>query len=95
MQNRLLLTAQYFSGKDDVVSEGDTPDLSSTQVALYPETTSAYFDTGYGDIINLPGHLFTIPGKEMLNINVVYMKFEEDRSTGESVPVPIGESLSV
>jgi hypothetical protein len=34
--------------------------------------TSSSFHPGYGDVIRIPGDVFTIPGKEIININVTY-----------------------
>lgn len=35
--------------------------------------TSSSFHAGYGDIINIPGDIFTILGKEIINLNVKYI----------------------
>lgn len=43
--------------------------------------TSTSFHAGYGDIIRIPGHVFTIQGKDIINVNVTYMKQVIDQTT--------------
>jgi hypothetical protein len=69
-------------------------DLRKAQsVTKAPETsslvTTSYYDVNYGDIIPIPGHTFTLPGKEIMNVNVTYMKQELNMEINEVRLVPI------
>jgi hypothetical protein len=48
--------------------------LVTKELEVTAVTTSSKYDIAYGDIIPIPGHTFTLPGKEIINMNVTYMK---------------------
>jgi len=51
--------------------------------------SSSSYHAGYGDIIRIPGHVFTIQGKEIINVNVTYMKQAVDPVTQKKNLVPL------
>lgn len=53
--------------------------------------TSTYYDSHHGDIVNIPGDILTIPGREILYLTITYMTLQED--DGEKRAVPLGPSL--
>jgi hypothetical protein len=51
--------------------------------------TSSSYDIDYGSIIPIRGHIFTISGKDIVNINVTYMKQVIDPATNRETLEPI------
>jgi hypothetical protein len=51
--------------------------------------TANRYDIAYGDIIPVPGHHFTISGKEIINLSVTYMEEAIEEITGDKILVPI------
>jgi hypothetical protein len=43
----------------------------------------------YGDIIAIPDHTFTIVGKDIINLNVTYMKQAEEADTKKKTLIHI------
>ena len=66
--------------------------LSNKDIAASKETIASSFHSEYGDIIPIPGHVFTIPGKSIINLNVTYMKQIIDPATQKQVLTPISFS---
>ncbi|HRH60224.1 MAG TPA: hypothetical protein PL045_06620 [Chitinophagaceae bacterium] len=63
--------------------------LTSKELETATIVTASRFDIAYGDIIPIPGHTFTIPGKEIINWNVTYMKRVMDPNTKQPQLEPI------
>lgn len=52
------------------------------------ESISSYQDS-YGPLVEIPGHNFTLLGKEILNVNVTYLGLQEDAATKKKILVPL------
>jgi hypothetical protein len=63
--------------------------LSSTVPQGHETKSSSAFDDQYGDIIPIPGHSFTISGKDIINVNVTYMRQAFNPTTKKQFPEPI------
>ena len=62
----------------------------SASVAHGHETkSSSAYDDQYGDIIPIPGHSFTISGKDIINVNVTYMRQAFNPTTQRQFLEPI------
>jgi hypothetical protein len=62
----------------------------SSSVAQGHETkSSSAYDDEYGDIIPIPGHTFTISGKDIINVNVTYMRQAFNPTTKKQFLEPI------
>jgi hypothetical protein len=68
-------------------------DLRSGQITKQQSTTPAetisHYQSDYGTLIEIPGHNFTVPGKEIINVNVTYMKYDMPPGFTYKIPVPI------
>lgn len=51
--------------------------IVNKNVSATTESLTTY-DSDYGPLINIPGNNFTIQGKDIINVNVTYLKKIED-----------------
>jgi hypothetical protein len=69
------LLLNIFAGKQNVLTSGSN-NMFQHELLYLEETkisASSSFHSGTGDIIHIPGDVFTIFGKEIINLNVKYI----------------------